>query len=110
MWDKSKHYRLNVLPQHSSVRILLPPQCDGIRRWGLREVIRIKESYGFPGSAIKNLPANAEDAGLIPGSGRVLGEENGNPFQTSCLENPVGSGVLWATVHGVAKTGTQFSD
>ena len=33
---------------------------------------------------IKNLPANAGDAGdidLIPGLGRSLGEENGNPLQ-----------------------------
>ena len=27
---------------------------------------------------IKNQPANAEDASLIPGSGRSPGEENGN--------------------------------
>ena len=62
------------------------------------------------GSAIKNLPASAEDVGSISGSGRFLGEENGNPLQNSCQENPVHSGVLWATVHGVAKTGTQFGD
>ena len=38
---------------------------------------------------IKNLPAKAGAAGntdLIPGSGRVPGEENGNPLQYSCLE------------------------
>ena len=28
---------------------------------------------------VKNLPANAGDAGLIPGSERSLGEGNGNP-------------------------------
>ena len=37
---------------------------------------------GFLGGAeVKNLPANAEDVGdlgLIPGSGRSLGVENGN--------------------------------
>ena len=32
------------------------------------------------GSVVKNLPANAEDVGLIPGSGRSLGEGNGNPL------------------------------
>ena len=32
------------------------------------------------GSLVKNLPANAGDAGLIPGSGRSPGEGNGNPF------------------------------
>ena len=30
------------------------------------------------------------DVGLIPGSGRVPGEGNGNPLQYSCLENPHG--------------------
>ena len=32
---------------------------------------------------------NAGDPGLIPGLGRSLGEGNGNPFQYSCLENPM---------------------
>ena len=37
---------------------------------------------GFSGgSVIKNLPANAGDTGLIPGSGRPPGEGNGNPLQ-----------------------------
>ena len=39
---------------------------------------------------VKNLPANAGDEGLIPGSGRSPGEGNGNPVQYSCLENPMG--------------------
>ena len=44
----------------------------------------------FPGGAVvKSLPASAGDAGLIPGSGKAPGEENGNPLQCSCLENPM---------------------
>ena len=35
------------------------------------------------GSVVKNLPANAGDAGSIPGWGRSPGEENGNPLQYS---------------------------
>ena len=58
---------------------------------------------GFPGgSVVKNLPANAGDVDLIPGSGRSPGEGNGNPLQYSCLGNPH-RGAWWATVHGVAK-------
>ena len=39
--------------------------------------IAIKILEGFPGgSVVKNLPANAGDAGLIPGSGRSLGQED----------------------------------
>ena len=36
---------------------------------------------------VKNSPANAEDEGLIPESGRYHGEGNGNPLHYSCLGN-----------------------
>jgi len=45
---------------------------------------------------VKNLLANAgdiRDAGLIPGSGRFLGEGHGNSLQYSCLENPMDRGA-----------------
>ena len=42
---------------------------------------------------VKNLPTNAEDSGLIPGSGRSPGEGNGNPLQYSCLGNPMDRGA-----------------
>ena len=52
---------------------------------------------GFPGSPVlKNLPGKAGDAidiGLIPGSGRSPGDGNGNPFQYSCLGNPMDRGA-----------------
>ena len=44
---------------------------------------------------VKNLPANAGDAGSIPGSGRSPGERNGNPLQHSCLENPTTEEPGW---------------
>ena len=37
---------------------------------------------------VKNLPANSGDTGLIPESGRALGEGNGNALQYSYLRNP----------------------
>ena len=58
---------------------------------------------------VKNPPANAGDAGdvgSIPGSGRSPGGRNGNPFQYSCLENPMDRGTWQATVHGVRKSRT----
>ena len=59
---------------------------------------------GFPdGSVVKNLPANAGDMGLIPGSGRSPEEGNGNPLHYSCLGNPMDKGAWQATVRGVAK-------
>ena len=42
----------------------------------------------FGGSDGKVSVYNAGDPGSIPGSGRSPGEENGNPLQYSCLENP----------------------
>ena len=66
----------------------------------------------FPdGSAVKNLPANAGDAGevdLIPGSGRSPGGGNGNPLQYSCLENPRQRNLV-ATVHRVTENQTRLS-
>ena len=43
------------------------------------------------------------DVGSIPGLGRFPEGGNGNPFQYSCLGNPMDSGVGWVTVHGVTK-------
>ena len=55
------------------------------------------------GSVVKNPPANARDAGSIPGSGRSPGEGNCNPLQYSCLENPMDRGAWRSTVYGVIK-------
>ena len=62
---------------------------------------------------VKNLPANAgdkRDAGSILGSERSPGEENGNPLQDSCLENPMDRGTRRAIVHGITKSQIGLSD
>jgi len=41
------------------------------------------------GSDGKASSCNAGDMGSVPGLGRSLGEENGNPLQYSCLKNSV---------------------
>ena len=78
-------------------------------------VIRLRSLYiiltkgnkfveGFPGgSLVKNPPANAGDAGSIPGLGSSLREGNGNPLQYSCLGNPMDKVTWLATVHGITK-------
>ena len=49
----------------------------------------------FPGgSEVKASASNAGDLGSFPGSGRSPAEGNGNPFQYSCLENPM-DGEAW---------------
>ena len=52
---------------------------------------------------VKSLPANAGDAGSIPGLGRSPGEGKGYLLQYSCLENSMDRGSWQATVHGDAE-------
>ena len=65
---------------------------------------------GFPGGSVlkkKSLSANAGDAGdvsSIPGSGRYPRGGYGNPFQYSCLENPMDRNIWRATPYGVGKS------
>ena len=63
--------------------------------------INYQVTKGFPGSSVvKNLPAKAGDAGLIPGSGRFPAGGHGIPHWYSCLGNPMDRGAQRATVHG----------
>ena len=61
---------------------------------------------------VKNPPANAGDirvnVGSNPESGRSPGGGHSNPFQYSCLENPMDRVAWWATVHRVAKSRTRL--
>ena len=62
---------------------------------------------GFPGGSDgKQSACNAGDLGSVPGSGRSPGEGNGYPLQYSCLEKSMDRGAWWATVHGMAESGT----
>ena len=73
--------------------------------------------WGYPGFkaswmtlVVKNLPANAGDVRYVsssPGWGRSPGGGNGNPFQCSCLENPMDRGAWW--VHRVPKSQTRLN-
>ena len=65
----------------------------------------------FPGgSEGKESAHNVGDQSSIPGLGRSPEEENGNPLQYSCLENPMDRGASWASVHRVAKSQTWLRD
>ena len=60
---------------------------------------------------VKNPSANAgdkRDSGSIPGLGRSTGGGHGNPFQYSCLENPMDRGAWLAAVHGVTQSWTRL--
>ena len=61
---------------------------------------------GLPGgSVVKNLPANAGDAGSIPGLERSPVKGNGNPLQYYFMGNPMDRGVWQASVPGVTRVG-----
>ena len=68
---------------------------------------------GFPdGSAGKESACHAgaaRDIGLILGLRRSPGEENGNPFQYSCLKYPMDKGARWAAVHGWQRARTEVT-
>ena len=48
----------------------------------------------------KESMCNAGDLGLIPHMGRPPGEGNGNPFQYSCLQNPIDIGAWQTPLYG----------
>ena len=69
--------------------------CSCILEWLLSKII------AFPGGSDgKESACNVGDLGSTPGSGRSPGERNGNPLQSTCLENSMNRRAWWARVHG----------
>ena len=68
--------------------------------WGFQVALVVKNPSIIVG--------DIRDAGSIPGLKRSPGGGNGNPLQSSCLENPMDRGDWWATVHRVAKSWTRL--
>ena len=96
MWTVRNH-----LPSSSMKRLKFQPSfqwCLGIDKPHLC-------IWGFPnGSMVKNLPANAGDMGVIPGSERSPREGNGNPLRYSYLRNPMDREAWQATPMGLQKS------
>ena len=58
---------------------------------------------------VKSLPAMQKTQAILVrslGGGRYPGSGNGNPFQYSCMKNPMDRGTWWATVQRVAESDT----
>ena len=92
--------------QRTRVLVLrLVVSMDYLRASGIKFEWSLKGSgYRLPcGSVGKESACRTGDPGSTPGSGRSLGEGNGNPLQYSCLGNPTDRGACWARVHGVAR-------
>ena len=112
------HVRLLAIPWTAAYQV--PPSMGFSRQqyWSrvplpspLLRVMEDKCMLGFHGcSDGKESACNAGDSGSISGSGRSLGEGNGNPLQYSCLENSMDRGAWQAPVHGITKSRTRLSD
>ena len=83
----------------------------GLQLWGLTVLDMTEATLQQPQQhgllqwlSSKNPPANAGDAGSIPGLGRSPGEGNGNPLQYSCLGNPMDTGAWRAIVYRVTES------
>ena len=77
----------------------------GVAELDPTELIVVLIFRGFLGGSDGTESAcNAGDLCSIPGWARSPGEGNGNPFQHSCLENPMDRGDGWTTVYGVTKS------
>ena len=70
------------------------------KSFGLRFCL-LSLAHGLPSG--KESSGNLGDVNLCPGSGRSPGEENGNPFQCSCLKNLMDRGAWQDAVHGITR-------
>ena len=101
-------FRLSFQPSFSRLKHQRFPQSPAswtaLQTVDLQAFIIAWASLG--GSVVKNPPANAGGAGLIPESGRSPGGRNSNSLQYSCLENPRSRGAWQTTVHRVTRSRT----
>ena len=93
---------------------MLERKRDVVRCNTCKESNSLKRTYKSKYTSVntrckENPPANVGDISSIPGSGRSLGEGNGNLLQYSCLKKSMDRGAWQATVHGVTKSWTLLS-
>ena len=82
-----------MMPIHTLETPDFSMQTVKFKRFSADMSLGLSKTMAFPGGkVVKNLTANAGDAGdigSVPGLERFSGEGNGNPLQYSCLENSV---------------------
>ena len=82
----------------------------GRRQWHPTPVLLPEKSHGRR-SLVGCIPWGHEESDMterLHFHFSCIGEENGNPLQCSCLENPRGRGVWWAAIYGVAQSRTRL--
>ena len=96
------------LQHESTISIHVSPSNNFLKN-GIFSVFCTWDLSSHLALEVKNLPANAGDAGdmgLVLGSQRSPGGGHSNPLQYSWLENPMDRGAWQATVHRVTKSWT----
>ena len=89
--------------QHDPAQVLLP---GALESWGSAQWFQGDPRW----PSAKEFACQCRGWGFHPwGLGRSPGEENSNPLQYSCLENPMNRGAWWSPVHGVTESQTQLS-
>ena len=87
-------------------------RAEILRFWSLIALgARLPVRVSRVGPMVKHPPANAGEAGSIPGSERSL-EEEMTTFSSILTSpgNPMDAGAWWAAVHGVTESQTQFGE
>ena len=82
------------------------------RRWHPTPVLLPGKSHG-PRRLVGCSPWGRKESGMTEQlhfhfSLSCIGEENGNPLQCSCLENPRVGGAWWASIYEVAQSRTRL--
>ena len=99
--------KINLSKKKNNNKVLLKFKLHISKQKKKKNLRFITESSFFNQSGVsdgKESACNVGDLGSIPGSGRSLGEGNGNPFQYSCLENPSDRGA-WSQSMGSYRVG-----
>ena len=89
-----------------------PPGSSGRRQWHPTPVLLPGKSHGQR-NLVGCSPWGRWESDMTEQlhfhfSLSCIGEENGNPLQCSCLENPRDRGAWWAAVYGVAQSRTRL--
>ena len=110
-WPKYWSFRFSISPtnDHPGLISLGWTGWISLQSKGLYYLSNVRHQASQVALVVKNLSANAgdkRDPGSIPGLGRSPGGRHSNPFQYSCLENPMDRGTWQATVRRVAVSHT----
>ena len=89
-----------------------PPGSSGRRQWHPTPVLLPGKSHGWR-SLVGCSPWGLWESDMterlhLHFSLSCIEEENGNPLQCSCLENPRDRGAWWAAVYGVTQSRTRL--